>query len=381
MLRTTTPLVSGYYFYDTIEQPIQLRGRLTDRGFTLTEFGDLRKPSNSTGIFELSPTSSTDGLRGMWRSPDRKRSLRVGLKRIPPTVEHQILLTWERRSQSGVFEPWQADVDYSPTRNQLIYLEQPSVVAAFDLSEMRRKAVAGFEPETRSYPLRQGGLVPVGPPSVHHVVVSHTGDRIAFSAGPENFPDIYVMDVGDSRPTRLTDSMGDFEKERTHFYDYSRPKFSPDDRMLLFQILHGPDPNNRVAVIDASGGPMHVLGEGYAERAYWSADGTRVCTYSDARTARKIVYDVLSGKATAGGIDSIDVHDRERSCRSIADAASLETCDVPEASEVFDHGRLFRGSGERLSQRWVTPDVVINFYELSDAGRPGYRIQVVQRFN
>ena len=370
ILRTTSAVVSGYYFYDTIEQPIQLRGRLTDGGITLTEFGDLREPSISTGVFELSPSSSPDALRGTWRSPDGKRTLRVGLKRTPPKVEHEILLTWERP-----FGSWQADVDYSPMRNELIYLEEPTVVAAFDLSGMRRRTLAKFEPDTRSYPLRQGGLVSAGPASVHHVVVSHTGDRVAFSAGSQNFADIYVLQVRDSTQTRLTNSMGDFLKERTYFYDYSHPKFSPDDRTLLFQILHGPQPNNRIAVIDASGGPMQVLGEGFAEGAYWSADGTRVCTYS--HTAGKTVYEVPSGNATVGGIDS-STHDRERRCRSIADAASLETCDVPEANEVLDVDRRFRGSGRRVSERWVTPDVVINVYELSGAAGLGYRIQVVQ---
>ena len=76
------------------------------------------------------------------------------------------------------------------------------------------------------------------------------------------------------------------------------------------------------------------------------------------------------------GATRSSLNDRESSCRSIADAASIETCDVPYGNDVF------QGSGERLlSQRWVTPDVVINSYELSEPGRPGYRIQVVQLLN
>jgi len=102
--------------------------------------------------------------------------------------------------------------------------------------------------------------------------------------------------------------------------------------------------------------PARTLGEGYAERAYRSADGTRVCTYSDSRTARKIVYDVPSGRATIGGASSF-YDDRERSCRSVADAASIETCDLPTGNDAFGEERLFRGSGAHLSQRWVAPNV------------------------
>ena len=74
------------------------------------------------------------------------------------------------------------------------------------------------------------------------------------------------------------------------------------------------------------------------------------------------------------GADSSWDNDRERLCRSIADASSIETCDVPEGNEAFGAG----SRGVVLSQRWVTPDVVINTYELNQRGRPGYRIQVVQ---
>lgn len=374
MLRTIDRDLSGHYFYATIEQPIQLRGRLTDRGYTLTEFGDLREPSNSTGTFDISTTPSTDALHGTWRSPDGKRSPQVAFDSVPPTREHRILVTWERRSGNDRFEAWQRIADYSPVRNELIYLEQPNVVAAFDLSTMRRRHLFEAATETVTYSMPHGSLMTVGPPRVYDVVVSHAGDRVAFTAGPEPFRDIYVMGIDDARQTRLTDSLGDFMKEGKSFFHYGQPKFSPDDRMLLFQILHGPVPdNNDVAVISAAGGPVQALGEGYAERAYWSADGTRVCTYSDARTARKIVYEVPSGRATVGADSSWD-NDRERLCRSIADAASIETCDVPEGNEAF-------GAGSRavvLSQRWVTPDVVINTYELDQRGRPGYRIQVVQ---
>ena len=76
------------------------------------------------------------------------------------------------------------------------------------------------------------------------------------------------------------------------------------------------------------------------------------------------MYDARSGTATVEEA-SPSSPDRDTRCRLIADVAS------------FADDRRFRGSGEHLSQRWVTPDVVINRYELS-AGRPGYRIQVVQ---
>jgi hypothetical protein len=89
---------------------------------------------------------------------------------------------------------------------------------------------------------------------------------------------------------------------------------------------------------------------------YWSAEGTRICTYSDARTARKIVYEIPSGNAAVGANGSY--YDKEKSCRIIADAASIETCDAPANNHEFESDHLYRGSGDRLSQRWVAPDVV-----------------------
>ena len=133
---------------------------------------------------------------------------------------------------------------------------------------MRRRHLFEAATETVTYSMPHGSLMTVGPPRVYDVVVSHAGDRVAFTAGPDPFRDIYVMGIDDARQTRLTDSLGDFMKEGKSFFHYGQPKFSPDDRMLLFQILHGPVPdNNDVAVISAAGGPVQALGEGCAERA------------------------------------------------------------------------------------------------------------------
>jgi hypothetical protein len=363
--------LSGSYSYDRIDQPIQLRGRLAERRLTLTEFGDLREPSKSTGSFEMATAPPSGALRGTWRSPDRTRSLRARFGRMPAAAERRVLFTWERRSQFDGDGSWLGDVDYSPARGELVYLEAPNVVAALDLSSMRRRTLLALGPETRSIPARLGGFLLPGPTRVRHVVVSHAGNSVAFSAGPDDFPDIYVMGMTDTRPTRLTDSMGDFHNGgQTYFYRYWKPKFSPDDRMVLFQNGNGPGPSNRIALVGAAGGPIQTLGEGFAEHAYWSADGTRVCA-TDGRTSKKIVYAVPSGTATVGALGSAD-SDRERSCRSIADTASIETCEVPDRHAIF---------GAAFAQRWVRPDVVINFYDLTLRGRPGYRIEVVQLLN
>lgn len=271
--------------------------------------------------------------------------------------EPRVLLSWERRSQSNGDWSWLADVDYAPARNELVYLDAPNIIVARDLSSNRRRTLLTLDASQ----------------TVRHLVVSHAGDRLAFSAGRDYFPDIYVMGMTGASPTRLTDSIGDFEKGgRSYYYTYSLPKFSPDDRMLLFQILHGPDPNNRIALVGVSGGPVRTLGEGYTEAAYWSADGTRVCTNSDARTAKKIVYDVASGRATVGAVGSSDRHP-DASCRVIADTASIDTCEVPRRYSVW--------RGDAVSQRWVRPDIVINFHELESPGRPGYRIEVLRFLN
>jgi len=373
MLQATARDLSGYYIYDAIEQPIQLRGRLTDRGLTLTEFGDLREPATSTGSFEMAGSFPGDALRGTWRSPGGTRTLRARLDTNEPFLRHRVLLTWERRPTSGGFQPWQQEVDYSPTRNELIYLEQPNVVAALDLFSMRRRILARLGPP--SPPLRPGELPLVDPWMVQHLVVSHAGDRVVFSAGPLTFPDIYVMDLGDPRPVRLTDSMGDFQRQPPYFYYYWAPQFSPDDRLVLFTIVHGPAPNSQFASVPASGGPVQRLGQPFAEPPFWFVDGTSTCTYSDGRSPRKIVYDARSRTATVEEA-SPSSPDRDTRCRLIRDVASVDTCIEPAGNGPFAEDSRFRGSGEHLSQRWVTPEVVINRYELSTG--PGYRIQVVQ---
>ena len=379
VLRTSESDLSGFYFYETFRAPIQLRGRTSTRGFTLAEFGDAREPARSTGTFEGSAHPSHLTLRGMWRSPDAKRSRRFTLRRTRRPANRQVLFTWDRVSPTQSGEGWQDAIDYSPTTGELVYLEGPDVLGIFNLSTMKARTLLNFSSQVEQYPSRPGGPVPAGASSVGHVVVSHAGDRVAFNAGPRDFQDIYVMGTGDVRPRRLTDSPGDFLKDGRFFYGYLHPKFSPDDRTLLFEDLHGEDPNNRVVVVNTAGGPVQKLGEGYSEMAYWSADGTRICTYSDARTARKIVYEIPSGTAAVGGNDSY--YDRERPCRIIADAASLETCAVPANNHEFESDQLYRGSGDHLSQRWVTPDVVINTYDLFENRRPGYRIQVVRFLN
>jgi hypothetical protein len=300
----------------------------------------------------------------------------VRLDTKEPSLRHRVLLTWERRSASGGFQPWQDEVDYSPVRNELIYLEQPNVVAALDLFSMRRRILARLGPEAPDPRLRPGQPPLVDPWMVQHIVVSHAGDRLAFSAGPFTFPDIYVMGLGDPRPLRLTDSTGDFEKQPPYFYYYWAPQFSPDDRLVLFTINHGPAPNGQFAAVPASGGPVQRLGQPFAEPPYWFVDGTSGCTYSDGRSSGKIVYDPRSGTARVDeGASSSP--DRKQRCRLIGDVASIDTCSEPAGNDPFEEDRRFRGSGEHLSQRWVTPDVVINRYELS-AGQPGYRFQVVQ---
>jgi hypothetical protein len=376
MLQATARDLSGYYIYDAIEQPIQLRGRLTDRGFTLTEFGDLREPSTSTGSFDMAGSFPADALQGTWRSPGGTRTLRVRLDTNEPFLRHRILLTWERRAASEGFQPWQEEVDYSPARNELIYLEQPNVVAALDLFSMRRRILTRLGPEAPHSPLRPGQPPLVDPWMVQHIVVSHAGDRLVFSAGPLTFPDIYVMDLGDPRPVRLTDSMGDFQKQPPYFYYYWVPQFSPDDRLVLFAINHGPRPNTQIAAVPASGGQVQRLREHFDEPPYWFVDGTSTCTYSDGRGPRKIVYDARSGTARVDE-GSSSSPDREKRCRLIGDVASIDTCIEPAGNDPFADDSRFRGAGAHLSQRWVTPDVVINRYELS-GGRPGYRIQVVQ---
>ena len=82
------------------------------------------------------------------------------------------------------------------------------------------------------------------------------------------------------------------------FYLHSRPKFSPDDRTLLFDSHGNVFPNTSLAVVNPAGGPTQTLGEGYSETAYWSADGTRICT--SGRAERKIMYGFPSGRASIG---------------------------------------------------------------------------------
>jgi hypothetical protein len=374
--------LTGFYFYEQFRASIQLRGRTGSRGFTLTEFGDVLEPWRTTGAFEGSDDTSNDTLRGTWRAPNGARRVRFTLTRTPQKVDHQILITWERRAPGG-YRPWQAAVDYSPITNQLIYLEQPDILSLFDLSTMTSRRLLKFDSAVRDYAQPE---YPAGPPYIAHVVLSHAGDRVAFSAGTRgglSFEDIYVMNLVDAVPRRLTDSLADFLKTRM-FYLYSRPKFSPDDRTLLFQDLHSNvSPNTSLVVVSVAGGSTQTLGEGYSETAYWSADGTRVCTSGGAE--RKIAYEFPSGRASVGR--DMSHYDEEKACRAIADAASRETCAAPTNSD-FESDRLFHGpyeptrrGGYHISQRWVAPDVVVNTYDLSGNPNPGYRIQVVRLLN
>jgi len=359
LLRQVDGDLSGYYFYAAFRSPIQVRGRATPRGFTLTEYGDLRQPWRTTGFFDAFQSLANASIQGTWRSENGTKSFRFALNRDATRLDREVLFTWDGGTS----------MDYSPTTNQLVFLEQPDTLGIFNLSTMSRRTLLKFRSHVTGFPRPDGRVWPVGGATVSAVVMSHAGDRVAFNGGPESFQDVYVMRTAgdDTRPLRLTDSLGDFSKEMNSFYQYSNPKFSPDDTMLVFQIFHGPvsdtDPNNRIAVVNSTGGAVRTLGEGYAERAYWSADGTRVCTYTQILTDRKIVYDVRSGQAFVGDRGSY-LKSSDRTCRTIADAASVETCNEPADSEDFEIDRLYSGSGRLVVQRWVTPDIVINTYEL-----------------
>ncbi|HET9269880.1 MAG TPA: hypothetical protein VFO31_17000, partial [Vicinamibacterales bacterium] len=123
-LKITAGEASGSYVYNQIGQPIQLRGRLSGARLMLREFGDLREPSESTGSFDLSAPAPSDALRGSWHAPDGSRSTPVRLNRIAEDVEEpRVLLAWERRAPTDADWSWLADVDYSPVRGELVYLE------------------------------------------------------------------------------------------------------------------------------------------------------------------------------------------------------------------------------------------------------------------
>ena len=218
-----------------------------------------------------------------------------------------------------------------------------------------------------------------GSPAVGAMMLSHGGDRIAFSAGPPTAPDVYVASLDAPQPLRLTDAAGDYKKDGTYYFRHMWPKFSPDDKTVLFQTLSGgaslTHPNNSVSVVSAAGGAIQRLGEGYSERAYWSADGSRVCSYTQRQN--RVVYEVASGRAFVAPTDSA-LRDPERACRIIAAAASLDTCEEPRAVDDLTDDRLYHGGGERPARHWLTPDIVLTTYEWRQGGRPGYRIQLAR---
>lgn len=381
MLRQFRRQLSGFYFYERFRAPIQLRGQVQNGTISVTEFGESRDPGRITGTFETSGDPTSRSLTGTWLSPHKERRLPFTLSKTePPPDGGDILLSWDRFSLTGSYEAWARNVDYSPVTNELIYLEEPNVLSVLDLSTMKSRKLYQFEFPLKEVPSRVGAMV-VGKSTIGHVVVSHSGEKVAFSAGT-GYPvlsDIYVMGIREARPLKLTDSLGDFMNGQTLFYPYDHPKFSPDDNTVLLERFGGNDRNQssaNVYVVEALGGTVRALGEGYSERAYWSADGSRVCTYSDSRTARKIVYEVPSGRASVGGTGS---YDRDEPCRIIADAASAQTCETPPNNLDFESERLYQGIASRPVQRWVTPDIAINTYELSSP--PGYRIQIVRTLN
>ena len=111
---------------------------------------DILEPGRTTGAFEGSDDTSNNILRGTWRSPNDTRRVPFTLTRSPQKVDHQILFTWERRSPES-YQAWQAEADYSPTTNQLIYLDQRDILSLFDVSTMKSRRLLKFDSAIRDY--------------------------------------------------------------------------------------------------------------------------------------------------------------------------------------------------------------------------------------
>ena len=86
ILRRSGGTLAGFYFYDKIRSPIQLRGEVRDDDFTLAEFGDVLAPEKRTGTFDGHTEAAPDVLRGTWSSADGQRRLPFMLTRGAPQV-------------------------------------------------------------------------------------------------------------------------------------------------------------------------------------------------------------------------------------------------------------------------------------------------------
>jgi Tol biopolymer transport system component len=102
---------------------------------------------------------------------------------------------------------------------------------------------------------------------LERMVGSANGDKIAFSRGVDDEEEIYVMNIGGSGQTRLTNSP----------YSNKYPDWSPDKSKIAFSAGK-PITDNEIFVMYADGtSQIQITDNGDEDyRADWSPDGTKI---------------------------------------------------------------------------------------------------------
>jgi Tol biopolymer transport system component len=128
-------------------------------------------------------------------------------------------------------------------------------------------------------------------------VLSHNGDKVAFSRGVAGNRDIYVLDLNQptsaTNPQRITNATG----------DDGHPAWSPNDSMLVFASNRNAIATNfNIYTCNATGTESNVSpnltssNTGPDERPQWSPDGTSILYQAKLTTSsNEIVYSMPSG--------------------------------------------------------------------------------------